>query len=107
MAMRLARECGLCGVMLRIATRTRGAGGPPVPGDPIVCNECGGRLVYDNPKRLRSLTPWEFLQLDIDVRRAIDAARNAVLDRGKEMVTEKIDLLVACLALASVAEAYL
>lgn len=75
-----------------------------MPGDPIVCNECGARLVFDRPKRLRSLTPREFLQLEIDVRRAIDAARNAVLDRGKEMVSDKIDLLVACLALASVAE---
>lgn len=90
--------CSQCGREIASVRLVRGHDGPPVPGDHFVCDHCGARLVFDVTRRLRSLTPREFLALDIDVRRAIDAARKAVQRKGEAMeatVNPKL-LLVAC-----------
>lgn len=95
--------CSTCGVRLVFASIKHGTDSAPAPGDPIVCRKCGARLLFDASRRLRALTPSEFLAFAPDVRRAINAARLAAMKGDGEMKPD-MTLLVACIALCSVVE---
>lgn len=104
---KIDRVCSACGARLDVAALVTGADGPLVPGDPVVCRACGARLLFDVTRRLRSMTPREFLAFGVEVRRAINAARRAAgKGDGAMKADTDLTLLVACIGLCSVLEVF-
>lgn len=95
--------CSVCGARLSVAVIVTGAEGPLSPGDPVVCRKCGARLVFDDARKLRSLTPAEFFVFGVEVKRAINAARRAAMT-GDEGMKVDLTLLAACVTLCSLVE---
>ena len=93
--------CSVCRARFKGARIAHGTEGAPVPGDPLVCPSCGARLIYDQDRMLRSLTPHEFFAFDINVRRAIDAARKAAM-KGVTVDMTNLPLLAACAGLCRI-----